>query len=946
MKKGGIIKYFCSIIFCVGFLLMSSTAAEENLVQIKTETDNLGMRHVRLNQTYQGVPVFGGQIIRHFDANGNERSTSGKLIENIDVNAIPQISEEEAINKAKTLWKEQFNLDNATVKKSKLYIFNKSLFAFKKTDATNYLVWQIELYQDQIFHEFYFINAHTGELVQQITGMQTAVDRNVYDCSGGLIDGYGFCWLDTDFPFPYDIFDYYYGRSEGQPARGDNPNPYITPAGDTDDLYDYTGYLYDYYYDTWGRDGANNYGGMGDDTSETISGYMTISYDKETTTGFTYIDYYYQSPDSEYSICPNAFFNSANSIHFCSDNVYDDVVGHEYGHAVNYFTILDDAGAPAGLTYSGESGALNEANSDIFGEALEGYMGQTIDWLHGGDDPSGASRDMTHPSNITYDLGDGDVPYPNSFQDENLYCGEEDSGGVHLNSSVPNHAAYIMAEGETFNGCAVTGIGADKVEAIFYRAENEYYTTATGFNQAYSDIINSCLDLYGYGSDCRNVKKALKATEMDQVGYCTSTTGEDPTADCAGIDTAGSLTDITSEVADGYYGEGEIIDLDLTFSKAVTASSLVLTLNNAATCTTSISNAATGSCNYTVQAGDDVSALDVASIAGTAIDEDGFTVTDFSPAANLANNKAIAIDTIAPTVEITNPVSGEKAHRDTAIFFDSTENANTECSVDNNNWTACASGETVMHDLTGWNKIDEGNFTLYARDTDLAGNIGTDQKAKITKYNPPYAEIVSSNHKNGYFSRGEIIDIDVYFSKKVTSTDKVTVKLATGNKKRKCTFTVSDAKEASCDYTVKSHDKSKDLNVYSITGTIKDSAGNRMASSMPDSNLAENKNIKIDTRAPTGTIKIKKGKGSTANQEVPLTLSATDAISGVKKMRFSNDGNSWSNWLNYKTSYKKWDITDAGYGGTADLGMKKVYAQFRDRALNVSKSYKDSIVFQ
>jgi hypothetical protein len=936
-------KYYYGIIFCVCFCFANYALAEENLMPIKSETDSLGIQHVRLNQTYQGVPVFGGQLIRHYNSDGSLKSTSGQTIRDININATPQISEDEAINKAKKLWKEQFNLDNATVKKSQLYILNKSLFQMKKTDTTNYLVWEVELYQDQIYHEYYFINAQTGELTWQLTGMQTAVDRNIYDCAGGLIDGYGFCWLDTDFPFPYDIIEYYYGRSEGQPARGANP---ILGTTETDDLYDYLGYLYDYYYDYWVRDGANYYGGMGDDSSETVSGYMTINYDKESTVGFTYIDYYWQSPDGEYQICPNAFFNSANSIHFCQENVLDDVVGHEYAHAINYFTILNESGAAAGLTYSGESGALNEANSDIFGEMLEGYMGQTIDWLHGGDDPSGASRDMTHPSNKTYNVGSGDVPYPNSFQDENLYCGDSDNGGVHLNSSVPNHAAYIMSEGETFNGCTVTGIGEEKTAEIFYRAQTEYYTTSTGFNQAYSDIINSCLDLYGYSSDCRNVKKALKATEMDQAGYCTSTTGEDPTAGCAAIDTAGALTTISSEIADGGYGTGDSIDIDFTFSKAVTTSSATITFNNAANCSLSISNSATGSCTYTVQAGDDTASLDVLTIGGTIIDEDGWTVSDLTPDTNLIDNNLIVIDTIDPIVDITNPTNGEKAHRDTVVSMTTSEDVAAECSFDNSSWTECTSDVTDMHGIDGWNDVEEGDFTFYVRVTDIANNTGSDSESNIEKYNPPYVDVVSSNHKNGYFTKGEIIDIDVYFSKKVTSTGDVTVKLATGKKKRKCTFTISSAKQASCNYIVKGHDKSTDLNVYSITGTIKDADGNRMASNTPDSNLADNKNIRIDTRAPTGTIVIKNGSGSTNNQNVKLTLSASDALSGVKKMRFSNDGSSWTNWLKYKTKYKNWDLTNEDFGGTPDLGMKKVYAQFRDRALNVSKSYKDSIVFQ
>ncbi|MFA4817333.1 MAG: M4 family metallopeptidase [Parcubacteria group bacterium] len=479
------------------------TDAEKGVSFFKKDVDSLGMSNIRYGQKYKDVPVFGGQIIVHLGKNKTVNSANGKIIPDISIDTDSKISKDQAEDIAKNLWKEQGRPADPETLTNKLYIFNKSLFQSQPDDTKNYLVWRVDLYKDKpVAHEYYFIDAQNGDLVFQITGMQDAVDRRIYDCS------WGSCVLDFLF------YEYYYGRSEGNPVRGTNP---LWGGTDVDKLYTEEANCHDYYSTKFSIDGANNLGGIGDGTNAPSA----------KTDGYTYIDYAGGS-------CPNAFFSGYN-INFCQGWVTRDIVGHEYAHAVNTFSILDGYGDPAGLTYSGQPGALNESNSDVFGEALEYDIDGSSDWLIGEDLAGGASRDMSMPSNKTFNLNDGagDVPYPNKFHDPNYYCGAEDNNGVHLNSSVPNHAAYLMAMGGTYNGCAITGIGREKEEAIFYRAQAVYYIPSTDFNGAYDNLISACGDLYGGtdSSDCKNVKKALQSVEMNQPGFC----GGEPetTPECA-----------------------------------------------------------------------------------------------------------------------------------------------------------------------------------------------------------------------------------------------------------------------------------------------------------------------------------------------------------------------------------------------------------------------------
>jgi hypothetical protein len=118
------------------------------------------------------------------------------------------------------------------------------------------------------------------------------------------------------------------------------------------------------------------------------------------------------------------------------------------------------------------------------------------------------SRNLANPGSMIPN------PYPDRYLSPIYYTGPNDSGGIHFNSTILSHAAYLAVVGGSFNGFDVTGIGFDKVEQILYRAQTTYFQTGQTFNLAYDDIIQAATDLYP-GDDVWQVTKALRAAEMN-----------------------------------------------------------------------------------------------------------------------------------------------------------------------------------------------------------------------------------------------------------------------------------------------------------------------------------------------------------------------------------------------------------------------------------------------
>ncbi|MFI9543117.1 M4 family metallopeptidase [Streptomyces sp. NPDC052016] len=176
-----------------------------------------------------------------------------------------------------------------------------------------------------------------------------------------------------------------------------------------------------------------------------------------------------------------------------------DVAGHEMTHGVTSKT--------ANLTYSGESGGLNEATSDIFGTLVEFHA----------DNASDAGDYLIGEKIVRSGFGRDALRYmdkPSKDGNSADYWSSSVGGlDVHYSSGVANHFAYLLAEGSgtktvngvtydspTHDGSTVTGIGRDKLGRIWYRALTVYMTSSTNYAGARTATLDAARDLYGAGS--------------------------------------------------------------------------------------------------------------------------------------------------------------------------------------------------------------------------------------------------------------------------------------------------------------------------------------------------------------------------------------------------------------------------------------------------------------
>ena len=187
-----------------------------------------------------------------------------------------------------------------------------------------------------------------------------------------------------------------------------------------------------------------------------------------------------------------------------------DIVAHELAHAVTDFT--------SALFYRDESGALNEAFSDIIAVGTEYFAATRFqsgvgvpDYLIG--------EDVITPGGIR------SLQNPQRFGDPDHYSlrflGPEDNGGVHTNSLIPGHAYYLAVEGGTnrVSELTVSGIGGqnrEQMEKVFYRAFTVLLAPDADFAAARAATIQSARDLYGAGSAAeRSVTQAWTAVGVN-----------------------------------------------------------------------------------------------------------------------------------------------------------------------------------------------------------------------------------------------------------------------------------------------------------------------------------------------------------------------------------------------------------------------------------------------
>ncbi len=190
-----------------------------------------------------------------------------------------------------------------------------------------------------------------------------------------------------------------------------------------------------------------------------------------------------------------------------------DVIGHEMTHAVVEKT--------SGLVYEGQSGALNESFSDIFGEGTEWKVAGNSDWKIGTNlTTMGVLRDMAAPENHQQ-------PSRMSAFERTT----EDHGGVHINSGIPNRAFYLLVE-----GLPGGGIGRSKAHQIFYRTLTTKLSKGSDFQDLRAGTVQSAKELYGVGSaESLKVMAAFDEVEIYEPAIVVSTM-PDQFAPVSGVD--------------------------------------------------------------------------------------------------------------------------------------------------------------------------------------------------------------------------------------------------------------------------------------------------------------------------------------------------------------------------------------------------------------------------
>lgn len=292
-------------------------AAEE--LQLRGEkTDRIGWKHLSYKQQYFGVPVFAGELKAHYDAAGTLRAVNGTIIPNINVNATPSIKSQDAGQTALVkIGKGKIEAQKMSVQATQLYVYRAGLA--KGIQGKNHLVWEVEVGNRSNVREFVYIDAHSGQMVDKITGIVDALDRRAFD---GEFEAAvpPSNWPDNPLWVEGDVF----------PTGNDEADNMILASKET----------YDLFFNAFGRDSFDGNGGT-----------MDAIFNRG-------------------NACPNASWNGV-FISFCNGLTTDDITGHEWGHAYTEFT--------HNLIYQWQPGALNESYSDIFGETIDQINGRGND---------------------------------------------------------------------------------------------------------------------------------------------------------------------------------------------------------------------------------------------------------------------------------------------------------------------------------------------------------------------------------------------------------------------------------------------------------------------------------------------------------------------------------------------------------------------------------------
>ena len=469
-------------------------SGELELTRDREDTLMAGRRHRRFAQVVDGVPVFGADVVRQTDEHAVTVSVFGTVHEGIDIPTRPGLSAEAARDAVVRHTGVELGPDRLPT----LMILPRD------TGPALVYVARVATADDLTL---YFLDAHSGAVVEQrsdlhrqtsAVGLGTGVlgERKKVSASsqGGTFVGY-----DRLRPPVIETYDMRGNLLRTLQAL----NGVISPApadlatdSDNDwtdganvDAHTYAGYTYDYYFKRFGRRGLDNANIRIRSFTHPVSRQDVFTAPPSVV--FVYYANAFYAGDGIMvygeGLPPNVTLGGQNW-NFLAGAL--DVVAHELTHGVTDYS--------SGLIYQNESGALNEAFSDIMSTAIEfffqpaGSGGGRADYL--------LAEDVVTPGGLRSMENPGAFQHPDHYS--RRYTGAEDNGGVHINSGIANHAYYLAVEGGTnrTSGLSVQGVGRnnrEQMERVFYRAFTQLMPANATFAVARAATIQAARDLYG-----------------------------------------------------------------------------------------------------------------------------------------------------------------------------------------------------------------------------------------------------------------------------------------------------------------------------------------------------------------------------------------------------------------------------------------------------------------
>ncbi|MBK9256544.1 MAG: M4 family metallopeptidase [Saprospiraceae bacterium] len=511
--------------------LMKIQSPDDEFLISNIVNDDLGITHIKMQQVYKNIPVFGAETILHGEGGEidflNGRYYPTPYLDNVTPTLDEVATREIVISDLGSLMEYEediFGMLEIERIKSELVIFIK--------EGHPYLCRHYTVFKNIIDKWAYFTDTHTGDIIEKYINICKLHPHNngKSTCNGHhfkpdfksfqktdfesitLLDGNSTATAQDLFNINRTFNTYQAGTRfymiDG--ARDIFSTASVMPNDPkgvlwTIDAFNTSPQKSNFKYDhitsnnnTWTSKNsvsAHYNGGKAFEYFRNVHNRRSINGSSGNIISFINV------AEDDGSSMGNAFWNGAAMFYGNGDSAFRelarglDVAGHEMTHGVVQST--------ANLEYQGESGALNESFADVFGAMID-----RDDWLIGEDVvrtnafPSGALRSMENPHNgaSTNDFNRG--WQPKHYNER--YTGNEDNGGVHINSGIPNHAFFRFA----------TAIGKDKAEKVYYRTLTTYLTKSSKFIDCRIAVIKAATDLHGANSAEVNAAKAA----FDAVG--------------------------------------------------------------------------------------------------------------------------------------------------------------------------------------------------------------------------------------------------------------------------------------------------------------------------------------------------------------------------------------------------------------------------------------------